>query len=275
MQTNYRFELLAPAHATSGGAFGRSRSNEQLYRQHLASMQTLRGRVYLRDGAIQPCELDDQGRFHMRGDEQNWHFLLLDGQEQTIGCARYLVHPNTVAFENLRISHSPLMRDRKWGEKLRDAVEADLWRARQENLSYVEIGGWALCEQWRGTRAALEILVASFALGQLWGGSLGSCMATVRHHSSSILRRIGGSSFQMAGEAIPAYEDPYYGCTMELLRFDSRSPARRFVPIINQLKAKIANTPAVRGAREQIWAKHPSEAAAEHLPFREMLPAYY
>lgn len=275
MPSNYRFQLLAPAHALSDAAFGRSKSNEQLYRQHLASMQTLRGRVYLSDGAIQPCELDEQGRFHMRGDEQNWHFLLLDDQEQTIGCARYLVHPNTVPFENLRVSHSPLVRDRTWGEKLREAVEADLQRAREENLSYVEIGGWALCERWRGTRAALEILVASFALGQLWGGSLGSCMATVRHQSSSILRRIGGCSFHAAGEAIPAYEDPCYGCTMELLRFDSRSPAKRFLPIINQLKTKVANTPAVCATKKHIWERRPSDAAVEHAPLMQMAPVYY
>jgi hypothetical protein len=270
MQQNYRFQLLAPPQTRSGGAFGRSKINEQLYRQRLASVQTLRGRVYLKDGAIQPWEVDEQGRFRMRGDEQSWHFLLIDEEEETIGCARYLVHPNTVRFEQLRISHCPIARHRQWGGKVRQAVEADLERARKENLSYVEIGGWALCEQWRGTRAALEILVASYALAQLWGGSLGSCMATVRHHSSSILRRIGGCSLQIGGERVPAYEDPYYGCTMELLRFDSRSPAQRFIPLINQLKATVASTLTIRGARTQRWRPPITEAAAEHLGLMRM-----
>lgn len=274
MQQNYRFQLLAPPHARFGGVFGRSKVNEQLYRQRLASMQALRGRVYLKDGAIQPWELDDQGRFHMRSDEQSWHFLLVDNHENTIGCARYLVHPNTVGFEGLRISHSPVARHRYWGERVRQAVECDLQRAREQDLSYVEIGGWALCEQWRGTRAALEILVASYAMAQLWGGSLGSCMATVRHQSSSILRRIGGASFQLGGETIPAYEDPYYGCTMELLRFDSRSPAQRFVPLINQLKTKVANTLMIRGARPNLWGTLASEVGAEHMGLMRLSPVY-
>src|SRR5690242_19122070 len=63
MRQDYRFLLLAPPQTRSGGAFGRSRINEQLYRQRLASVQDLRGRVYLKDGAIQRWELDDQGHF--------------------------------------------------------------------------------------------------------------------------------------------------------------------------------------------------------------------
>ena len=275
MQPNYRFQLLAPAQAPSGWALSRSRTNEQLYRQHLASMQALRGRVYLKDGAIQPWELDEQGRFPMRGDEQNWHFLLIDDKEETIGCARYLVHPNNVAFENLRVAHSPVIRMPRWGERVRRAVEADLERARAENLSYVEVGGWALSEQWRGTRAALEILVASFALGQLWGGALGSCMATVRHQSSSMLRRMGGSAFSIDGQPIPPYEDPNYGCTMELLRFDSRSPAKRFLPVINQLRMKVANTPVIRGVRKHVWGTRRADALPELLPWMQMAPASY
>src|SRR5947209_5381686 len=106
MRQNYRFQLLAPPRTRP--VFGRTKINQQLYDQHLASMQSLRGRVYLKDGAIQPWELDEDGRFPMRGDEQSWHFLLIDGEENTVGCARYLVHPNTVPFEMLRIAQCPL-----------------------------------------------------------------------------------------------------------------------------------------------------------------------
>jgi hypothetical protein len=253
MRQNYRFQLLAPPQTRFGVSFGRAKINEQLYYQYLASMQSLRGRVYLKDGAIQPWELKEDGRFPMGGDEQSWHFLLIDDDERTIGCARYLVHPNTVPFEMLRIYQSPIMRHEYWGEKVRRAVEADLQRARQEDLSYVEVGGWALCEEWRGTKAALEILVASYALAHLWGGCLGSCTATVRHNSSSILHRIGGSSFTLGSETVPPYEDPRYGCKMELLRFDSSSPAKRFIPLINQLKASVGNTGTIHRSRSRFW----------------------
>ncbi len=271
MGPNYRFQLLAPP--ARNGSFGRSDIDEQLYYHYLHSLQKLRGKLYLKDGAIQPWQLDDEGRFTMPADEKSWHFLLLDDAHEVTGCARYLVHPNTVRFERLRISRSPLANDRFFGPRVRQAVEADLAAARRHGMSYVEAGGWALAEDWRGSRAALEIIVASYALAHFWGGCLGSCQATVRHGSSSILRRTGGSELVSAGEALPPYEDPHYGCTMELLRFDSRAPAQRFVPLINQLRAKLAGAVAVRTARNHMWQPVPG-GVGSRLGLLRVVPAY-
>jgi len=265
MQQNYRFQLLAPPETPCGGAFGRPNISKQLYDHHLASVQRLRGRVYLKDGAIQESELDDDGRYSMPGDKRSWHFLLVDPSQSVIGGARYLVHPHSVTFDQLRVRHSALAKDPKWADKVRHAVEQDLRIARQKNFSYVEIGGWALAEEWRGTRAALEILVASYALAHLWGGCLGACAATARHGSSSILRRIGGASFEIDGQALPAYEDPQYGCQMELLRFDCRTPSKRFAPLIGQLRAKLAGLPILRPAEKTLWHTSPAWAAARSV----------
>jgi hypothetical protein len=185
------------------------------------------------------------GRFAMQGDEQCWHLLLTNHKDETIGCARYLVHPPTVSLHRLNISHFPIARDQRWGDQLRLAVAADLGEAWKHNLSYVEIGGWALCESWRGTRAALEILSASYALAPLWGGCLASCAATVRHGSAAILRKIGGKGFEARGEQLPPYGDLRYGCIMELLRFDSRLPAERYIPLIDQLRGQITSVPKI------------------------------
>src|SRR5206468_9339852 len=169
--------LLAPPGSPCTREFGRSLNSEHLYDHYLGAMQELRGSIYLKDRAIRPAEIDEDGRFRMQGDEQSWHLLLIDENKKVIGCARYLVHDSNVSYQRLRISKSPLAKDPVWGEKVRLAVEADLERAREERLSYVEVGGWALAEEWRGTRAALDILVGSYALGQIWGGCLGSCTA--------------------------------------------------------------------------------------------------
>lgn len=260
MQQNYRFQLLAPPETSIGGTFGRPHTSKQLYDHFLASVQKLRGRVYLKDGAIQEAELDDDGRFSMAGDKQSWHLLLVDNAHQVIGGARYLVHANNVTFDQLRVRHSGLAKDPAWAASVRYAVEQDLATARTQNFSYVEIGGWALAEEWRGTRAALEIVVASYALAHLWGGSLGSCTATARHGSSSILRRIGGSSFEVAGQPLPAYEDPQYGCRMELLRFDCRTPSHRFAPLISQLRSKLSGASVLRGTEKQTWHASPAWA---------------
>jgi predicted GNAT family N-acyltransferase len=274
MPNNYRFQLLVPPQTRTSTAFGDTQIDQQLYDQNLDSMQRLRGSIYLKDGAIQPWELDEAGRFAMRGDEQSWHLLLKNDEDKIIGCARYLVHSNTVALENLKIFQASLAGHREWGARMRLAVEADLRHAREHNLSYVEIGGWALCEEWRGTRAALEILTASYALAPLWGGCLASCTATVRHRSSSILRRIGGASFEIGGEKLPPYNDPRYGCTMELLRFDSRSPAERFIPLINQLKVTIAHTPTLRRCSTPPWSQRTNQAGARKHMLMRLAAAY-
>jgi predicted GNAT family N-acyltransferase len=244
----YSFQLLAPPRPGIAQNFSHPINDEQLHDQFLFEMQRLRGSIYLKDGAIKPWELDDEGRFHMQADEQSWHLLLLDERKKVIGCARYLVHSGDVSYERLRVSHSTIAKDPNWAGKVRAAVEADLRRVRDARLTYVEVGGWALSEEWRGTRAALEILVGSYALGQLWGGCIGSCTATVRHSSSSMLRRLGGQSFDAGGEDLPSYNDPEYECTMELLRFDYRSPAPRFLPLIHHLRSALAKAPVVTAA---------------------------
>jgi hypothetical protein len=271
MLNSYRFQLLVPSHARISNIFAKTRIDARSYDHGLASMQRLRGRVYLKDGAIQPSQLDKDGRFAMQGDEQSWHLLLKMDDGSTIGCAHYLVHPNTIGIEKLKIFQASIAAHRTWGERVRQAVENDLRVAREHNLSYAEIGGLALSEEWRGTRAALDILTASYALAPMWGGCLASCTATVRHHSSSILRRIGGVSFKVNHEELPAYEDPRYGCTMELLRFDSRSPAERFIPLINQLKTRLACASILRRSPpRRVWSNRVNKMVAGRDPFHCM-----
>ena len=245
MEQNYRLQLLAPPDHHPSNVFSGANIDAKMHSRQLNSLQSLRGRIYLQERAIQPWELDAAGRFQMPGDEQGWHFLLIDNEQQVIGCIRYLVHPGTVPFDNLYIGHSSMALNAEWHDKVQEAVEADLKLVREQNLSYIEIGGWAVDEAWRGTSAALEILLASYALGRLWGGCLGSCTATVRHASSSMLRRIGGSRFRVNGVDLPSYEDPGYGCAMELLRFDSRAPSLRFLPLIERVEAKLASIVAI------------------------------
>jgi hypothetical protein len=268
------FQLLAPSHSRFSGEFAHTIQDEQLYNHYLGSMQRLRGRVYLKDNAIKPCDLDRNGRFYMHSDEQSWHLLLVDETKEVIGCAKYLVHPSTVPYHRLRISHSALAKDPSWAERVRNAVSVDLKRAREEKLSYVEVGGWALAEEWRGTRAALEILVGSFALGQIWGGALGSCTATVRHSSSSMLRRLGGTSFELAGESLPSYNDPEYGCTMELLRFDYRTPAQRFLPLIEHLKSTLKKLPTLAVAQDAACISMTAEFIPEQSRFLHLTPVF-
>ena len=234
MPSQYAFQILAPHRASRCERFSKVEDGVR-HNRLLRSLQRFRGQIYLEDGAIKAADLDGDGALRMRGDDEAWHLLLIDSNENVIGCARYLMYSNTTPFESLWISRSALAQDPLWASHVRKAIEADLNLARARNQVYVEIGGWALKQEWRCTRAALEIAIGSFAMGSLWGGAVGACSATFRHGSASILNRLGGGRLHCEGLELPSYYDPQYGCMMELLRFDHASPEKRFEPLLRQL----------------------------------------
>jgi hypothetical protein len=88
-------------------------------------------------------------------------------------------------------------------------------------------------------------------MGRIAGGALGITTATVRHSSSTILRRLGGSHLAAAGQTVPAYFDPRYNCEMELLRFDSRRPSAKYSGCIDLLHRKLANVLVVAATAER------------------------
>jgi hypothetical protein len=77
------------------------------------------------------------------------------------------------------------------------------------------------------------------------GGALGLTTATVRHSSSTILRRLGGSLLEFGGSIVPPYYDPKYQCEMELLRFDSRKPSAKYGGLIELLGGRLQNVSVV------------------------------
>src|SRR5205085_6054800 len=148
-------------------------------------------------------------------------------------------------FRNLTVRKSALARSACWGSRMRSAVEAELAEARRRHASYAEIGGWVLSEEGRHTTGALRTVLAIYAITQLFGGCVGISTATVRHHSSSILRRIGGASLFSQGTELPSYYDPTYNCEMELLRFDSRFPNPRYQGWIDEFKSRMCRVPVI------------------------------
>lgn len=245
MARPYGFCLLAPGPLSLGSKLVRHSADSCTYWKLLSGMQYLRGQTYLADGAVSAAELDDAGRLQMSDDEQCWHLLLTEEpSNEVIGCVRFRVHVGKVSFHQLRISQSPVAHDAVLGPKIRRAVESELSLACRQGLSYVEVGGWALAREWRRSKATMDILAGSFALGEIWGGCRGLATATVRHASASMLRRMGASSLDADGEELLPYQDARYGCTMELLRF-GRSPVERFDPIVSDLKSMLLNTPAI------------------------------
>ncbi len=117
--------------------------------------------------------------------------------------------------------------------------------ARQQGISYVEVGGWALAKERRCTGEALRTALATYGLARLLGGCVGVATATVRNRSSSILRRIGGGALEVEGEQLPAYYDPQYKCQMEIVRFASSSPNPKYGRWIDQIAATLLHVPVL------------------------------
>lgn len=239
------FVLLAPEGARIPHAFQAIRADRTRHEQLLREMQALRGRIYLEDGAIQPEHLDEEGCHNMPGDRESWHLLRLRNDGSVSGCTRILVHPKSVTFDRLRLASAAIAWCAEWANHLQKAVESEIEHARRSALTLIEPGGWALAEDLRGGPDGLMLAIASFAWSQIAGGCLGFLTATVRHGSSSILRRLGGAPLHADGNTLPKYYDPGYGCDMELLRFDSRSLNPRFEPLLEKARAMLAGAPVI------------------------------
>jgi len=238
-----RLVLLAPDPGGIPPGFAKLRSDAGRHEGLLAKAQRLRGEIYLEDGAIQPSQLTSDGRFCAANDEESWHLLSLNDAGDVCGCARYLAHDNVVHFAKLGVSKAASAQDELWERKLRWAVEADLLLARKRSYAYVELGGWALRQELRGSSEAIRIALGAYALARNLGGCIGVTTATTRHCSSSILRRIGGQSLTAGGSELPAYHDPNYRCEMNVLRFDSNLPNPRYEAWIEQIRDQIWDAP--------------------------------
>jgi hypothetical protein len=229
--------LLAPTGGLIPDSFRRRYVDRSKHASWLSEAQRLRGSVYLADGAVQPSQLSEDGRHVQRADSDSWHVLAVNASGAVQGCARYRHLVGNVGFDDLGVRESWMARCEQWGGSLRAAVESEIVRAKQRGRAFSEVGGWAIAPEKRCKSEALRIAMATYSLAQILGGCVGISTATERHHSSAILRKIGGRSLECDGTELPPYYDPQYRCQMEVLRFDSSLPdssCRRWVEVLSE-----------------------------------------
>jgi hypothetical protein len=194
---------------------------------------------------------------------------MTDGHGHVSACAWYMEHEDTTSIKSLRLRHCPLARAEGWSERLKAAVESELARAKRDRLRYAEVGGWAVSKERRCTSEGLVLALAAYGLCRSLGGALGITTANVKHSSSSILRRLGGSYLSTNGVNIPAYFDPRYNAEIEILRFDSRQPAAKYAGLIDMLRQKLATVAVfarpVEGAVEGAYWLTETKAARNGL----------
>ena len=256
-----RLVLLAPPSSVVPPSFKKLECDPARHSQLVREMQTLRGSIYLQDGALQPHQLSSDGLHRTPEDDRSWHLLMLNRAQQVSSCVWYMEHDGATSIDQLRVKTCPMTADPVKGTLLRTAVEDELTRAREHGLHYAEVGGWAVSKASRCSSEGLLLALAAYSLGRFFGGSLGLTTATVRHSSSTILRRLGGAHLEADGAPVRPYFDPRYKCEMELLRFDSRQPNPKYVPLIEHLRQRLAHVAVISGANQGIDGAMPSFAA--------------
>ena len=240
--------LLAPASARSCGPFDHIWRSNQTYTKLLSDMQRLRGEVYLHDGAVERHELTSDGRHIVPSDEHSWHLLTLNSAGRVLGCIRYS-RASVTGFGALNVGRAALTKSKSWGPLVRSCVLEEARNARSAGFSYLEIGGWALAKELRGTAEAVRGVLTTYAFAQWIGGALGVTTATERNQSSSMLRRLGARALEWDGTELPSYYDEQYRCQMEILRFDSRSPNPKYLEHVKVLRDNISKVPVVSRKR--------------------------
>lgn len=255
--------LLAPAHEEAPAMLRQVHEDAGRYYRLLGDMQRFRGRIYLEDGALRSSDLRSDGRHSTDADLRSWHVIAMDENGEVCGCSRYRIYPRSTHFSELAVSRSALAQDQVWRTDLVTAVERERDLAWKRRTHFVEVGGWAISAELRRTTAAIRIALATYALAAYLGGCIGITTATLRHHSASVLRKIGGSSLYLGETEIPRYFDPGYECYMEILKFESVAPHPRFIPWIEQLSSQMADAEVITNK----LAAHPTpfESAASEI----------
>jgi len=256
--------LLAPPGAHIPAAFTRPQVDWTRYWSLLHEMQRLRGQVYLRDGAIRKSALVD-GRHESDLDGSSWHLLVLNAQNRMCGCARFYEYSRSAIAGDLKAGRCALSLSPQWSDTLSAALEAELAFSRDLDRPCVDLGGWALDEEIRGTTEALRVTLGTYAFWQMRGNAVCLSTATRRHCASSILRRIGGHSLRHNGIELPAYYDPQYNCEMELLKFYSWAPNPRYAIWVSRMKEELSQISIVArhsGPEFSCQDWHPASASA-------------
>ena len=246
------FKILAPSYGDVPDSLAGACLDSRSHANALFDIQVLRGSVYREYGPIAAQLLAD-GRHYQTVDAQSWHIVLHDSNHRLLGCSRY--RPVEGGFEQLGASQSAIAQSQRFGPILRTAVERQIGLARRNGIQYGEVGAWALRPEIRCSTAAVNIALMTFVLAESLGGGLGITTATTRHHSASILRRLGGRRLA----ELPAYYDPRYGCVIEILQFSSANMDTHFADRVEKLRGEIEKMPIIcAAARRKTGPQMPS-----------------
>lgn len=235
------FKILAPALSGVPSRFRQARVDARAHHDLVFGIQVLRG-LALRECGHMGSHLLSDGRHFQQADFDSWHVLLMNGDEQILGCARYRLLQGGI--DQLGASQSALAQSRQYGPMLRSALERLVASVKMRDKQCGEAGGWALRPEVRGSTAAINIALMTFAVADHLDSGLALTTATRNHHSASILCRIGANRVA----ELPAYYEPKYGSMIELLHFDSPQINPRYAAKLEKLRSETLSLPIICAA---------------------------
>jgi len=249
---NLQFKFLAPCSSDVPPSFSQLKVDPGRHEKLIFDTQMLRGHALKVCGPTGAQLLPD-GRHSQQIDADSWHILLQNGDGCILGCARY--RPLRGNADQLGASHAALARSLRYGPVFRSVVGQLLADTRKRNKQCGEAGGWVLRPEIRGSAAALNVALMTFALAEKLNCGLGITTATRMHHSAAMLCRIG--AHRIVG--LPAYYEPKYGSIIELLQFDLSQPNPRYAARLDKLRTVILSTPVVCAKKTVVGPILPSE----------------
>jgi len=215
--------------------------SEQEYEGLMSSIQRFRGGIYRADGAIPAHALDPWGRHFTAFDFKNYHILMQGPCGEIAACFRLCAHSRGTRAPGLRIHEVLTRMPPSLAQNYHQAIEACISQSYAEGLSIGEVGGWAVSPAHRHSRTTMMLPFVAWSLFQIIGNATAFAFATNRHASARLLRRIG-YAVQHQGSPLPRHHDPYYGCSMELLAFNSRQPTPAYQGLVEDLRAHLLHT---------------------------------
>lgn len=248
-RSNSRALILLAPFGVDPDSFVDVIGGRQIYDSVLGEMQRFRGRVYVNEGNLEASELSADGRHTQAADPRSWHLLTINEEGSVAACSRILIHSHNVAFRDLVLSHCALAQSECWGYLLRRAVEEQIQSSRQRGMRFAEIGGWAVDRELRCTTEAVRMVMAGYALGQLLGGVAAVSTVNMQHHSSSILRRIGGMPLSAGEVPFPSFYEPQYRAELEILCLNSFQPNPVFQRYIREGLAALRTATVISSVR--------------------------
>jgi hypothetical protein len=250
---NLQFKILALALADVPSHFKIRRVDPRVHEKSVFEIQLVRG-LALRECAPPDTHLLPDGRHFQQIDAESWHVLLQNSDGRTLGCARY--RPLNGHADQLGANHSAIARSNRYGPVLKSAMQGLILKAQERGKHYGEAGGWALRQEIRGSTAAVNVALMTFALAENLGSGLAITTATRMHQSSSILCRIGASRVP----ELPAYYEPKFGSILEVLHFDLPNTNARYAARLDKFRSQVLRTPVIcagEGSRECLPPPYP------------------